>query len=260
MISIITPIYDLESHLSNFIDLVHKLENKLKKDSRNGLIKEIIIINNNPKKDIKKFMKSLPALSRLKIIQNKKNVGYGAACNQGIKRAKARYILILNPDVKINAKALKEIVKIAKQNKKANIISCKLLNGDGSLQLSCKRFPTFRALLARRIRFLFAYIFKKQLNRYEMKDYDHKSPRKVDWVSGAFMLMKNKYYFDERYFMYFEDADICRRIKGVYYYPSVSAIHKAERGSTRSIRMFLYHFVSMVRYFYKFSNKSFFNR
>lgn len=255
MISIITPIYNIGSHLPGFISSMSKLEKQLKKSFKGKILNEIILINNNPKKDLRKVGNVNLNVPNLKIIQNKKNIGFGAACNQGMKIAKGEYMLILNPDVKIEARSLQELLKIIKQNKKANIISCKLLNEDGSLQHSCKRFPTFRALLARRIKFPFALIFKKELDRYSMKEYDHKKPKKVDWVSGALMFMRKRYYFDERYFMYFEDADLCRRVGNVYYYPSVSVMHKAERQSARNIRLFFLHASSMIHYFYKFSVK-----
>lgn len=247
MISIITPIYDVESHLPGFIKTISKLVASPKEKT----VEEAILINNNPDVDLRNIKNEGIGLPCLKVIQNKKNKGYGAACNQGIRMAKGRHILILNPDVRIGLKALNELINALKQNNKAKIVSCKLLNEDGSLQHSCRRFPTLRALLARRIPLPFAYLFKKQLNRYNMKDYDHKSPKRVDWVSGALMLMRKKYYFDENYFMYFEDVDLCRKVGGVYYYPNVHATHKAERQSARSARLFLLHFASMSYYFCK---------
>ena len=69
------------------------------------------------------------------------------------------------------------------------------------------------------------------------------------------MLMGDRYYFDEKYFMYFEDVDLCRRIRGVYYYPGISAIHYAGRESTRNPLLFLSHISSMFRYFYKIKIK-----
>lgn len=254
MISIITPIYDIESHLSGFIDCISKLVGK----SDDKLVKEVILINNNPKKDIycmKEMGLKIKKIKILKVIQNKKNIGFGSACNQGLKAAKGDFFLIMNPDVNISYNALKGLLNALKRNNYANIISCKLLNEDCSLQHSCRRFPTLRALLARRIPCPFARIFKKNLDSFNMKDYNHKTPRKVDWVSGALMLMGDKYFFDEHYFMYFEDTDLCRRIGGVYYYPAVSAIHKAERQSARSPRLFFSHISSMIYYFYKFSKK-----
>lgn len=255
-ISIITPIYDVESHLKSFISTISKIQKGLRDaNAQKGMLCEVILINNNPEKGIKGGKGLNLDVPGLKIIQNRKNIGFGAACNQGMRMVKGKYILILNPDVRIEARALQNLVKAMENNKNANIISCKLLNEDGSLQNSCKRFPNLRAMLARRVRFPFASIFKKQLDRYEMADYDHKKPRKVDWVSGALMLMRKKYFFDERYFMYFEDADLCRGVGKVYYYPTISLVHKAERQSARSFKLLLFHMISGVYYFYKFSGK-----
>lgn len=251
MISIITPIYNTKNHLPRFISCISKLIEQ----SNGKLIKEVILINNNPKKDIYCIKGINLKIKGLKIIQNKKNIGFGAACNQGLKAAKGDFFLVMNPDIDINYNALNSLFKTLKHNKAANIVSCRLVNQDGSLQYSCRRFPTVRALLARRIPIPFRYLFRKQLDLYNMKDYDHKTKRKVDWVSGALMLMREKYYFDEHYFMYFEDIDLCRRIGGVYYCPEISATHKAERQSTQNIWLFLSHIKSMLYYFNKFTMK-----
>lgn len=253
MISIITPIYDVESHLPVFTETISKLINSPKEK----IVEEVILINNNPKIDLMRVKNVDINLPKLRVVQNRKNRGYGAACNQGIRQARGEHILILNPDVNVSLKTLNGLINALKKNDGANIVSCRLMNENGSLQHSCRRFPTLRALLARRMRFPFRYIFKKELGRYNMEDYDHESPRKVDWVSGALMLMKKRHYFDEHYFMYFEDVDLCRRVGGVYYYPNFSAIHKAERQSAKNIMLFFSHFKSMIYYFYKGYRKNF---
>lgn len=244
MISVITPIYGVEKHLQDYAKNMRRLQKEF------GGIKEIILINNNTKNRIGRNS-ALDGLKNLKVIENKKNVGYGRACNQGMKIAKGKHMLILNPDVNIDGASLGNLISEMEKNKKANIVSCKLINEDGTLQNSCRRFPTFRALIARRMP-PFRHIFREELAEYYMEDYDLKNPAKVDWVSGALMLMKQKYYFDERYFMYFEDVDLCRSIGGVYYYPSVSARHKAERESARSIKLLVAHLSSSFKYFLKF--------
>jgi|SRR3989344_3612282 len=250
MISVITPIYDIEKHLHNYAVNMRSLQKEF-----NG-IREIILINNNPYEEICKDS-VLSGLNGLKIIGNRKNLGYGGACNQGISIAKGKYMLILNPDVKITGHSLRKLISELIKSKEANIISCKLLNEDGSLQHSCRRFPTIKSLLARRAPLFFSRIFSKELSAYNMDDYDHKNPIKVDWVSGALMLMKRKYFFDERYFMYFEDVDLCRRVGEIYYYPFISAFHKAERGSARDITLMIAHFSSALRYFLKFGLKKY---
>ena len=138
------------------------------------------------------------------------------------------------------------------KNKEVNIAAPKLLNDDGSVQLSCRTFPTFCLMLARNIPGL-KYLFSKSLKKHNMLDYNHDTPQKVDWVSGAFMVFRNKYFFDSRFFMYFEDVDICRRIGKVWYYPEAVAHHSAGHGSKRNINLFLSHLKSMLYYFVKHS-------
>ena len=251
MISIITPIYDIDKHLDDFLDFALHLSKDVKKAGKKAPVKEIILINNNPKVDLPNLVSFRPKIPLLNIIQNKKNIGYGRACNQGIKLAKGDKILIMNPDIRVGLSDLTELLKFMKKTPAAHIVSCKLVNVDGSLQYSCRTFPTLRALFASRISF-FNRFFKKSVGTYLMAGYDHESPRKVDWVSGAFMLLQKKYYFDERYFMYFEDIDLCRTVEGVYYYPLVSTVHKAERASRRDALLFLSHALSMIKYFLKY--------
>lgn len=248
-ISIITPIYDVEKHLKDYAENMRLLQKEF-----DG-ITDIILVNNNTSKRIN-GSKALAGLKNLKVIENMKNVGFGRACNQGMRIAKGKLMLILNPDLKIDGSSLQKLVSEMENSRKAKILSCKLLNDDGSLQYSCRRFPTIRALLARRIHFPFRFLFKKEAERYDMRDYDHLLPRKVDWVSGALMLMREKYFFDERYFMYFEDIDLCRSVGSVYYFPSVSAYHRAERKSARHMGMLIAHVTSSLRYFMKFGLKN----
>ena len=80
-----------------------------------------------------------------------------------------------------------------------------------------------------------------------MKDYDHKKPKKVDWVSGGCMMFKNKFLLDEKYFLYFEDVDFCIW-KNVYYNPNAAAYHEVQRTSKRRIKYMIYHIRSFIRY------------
>ena len=209
MISIITPIYDIESHLDDFLDLALAIS---KSRERKNTVKEIILINNNIRVDLPNLISFRPYLPLLKVVQNKKNVGYGRACNQGMKLAAGDEMLILNPDIRVGMDDLEELLTFLKKTPAAHIVGCKLFNADGSLQNSCRTFPTLRALLARRIS-LFRTLFKKSLDHYDLASYDHNEVRKVDWISGAFMLLRKKYPFDERLvWMQGEDIEWSSRI------------------------------------------------
>ena len=202
---------------------------------------ETIIVDNNSKDDsVARIKKEFP---QVKIIENTENRGYGAACNQAIKIAKGKHILILNPDIILEKNTIDELLKYLEQNKEAKIVSCKLKNQDGTMQDSCREFPTIFSIISRQIKTRFR---TRKASQEEIKE-----PTRVDWVSGAFMLMREKYYFDERYFLYFEDVDLCKTVGNVYYYPKVSAQHLAKRESAKNPKLTFLHAKSAMQYFLK---------
>ncbi len=208
---------------------------------------EIIIIDNNSNKALQ-FNNS-----NIKIIKNQHNLGFAKANNQGIRIAKSKYILLLNPDIILKKDTIEETINFMEKNKHSNIVGCKLLNEDGSLQYSCRTFPTPFIFLARNTPL--KHIFKKILYEHDMKDYDHKNTKKVDWISGAFMMLRDRYYFDENFFLYLEDVDLCRRIGNVYYSPEAEAIHTGSYGSSKKFKLFLIHLKSIFYYFSKYGFK-----
>ena len=205
---------------------------------------ELIIIDNSSQDNSINKIKRRGAI----IIKNKKNLGFAKAANQGIKIANGKNILLMNPDVKLNKNTIPKTLDFLEKNPDVNIAGCKLINPDGSLQYSCRRFPSFWSLLARKT--FLRKILKKDADYYLMKDYDHKAPRKVDWVSGAFLMMKGKNMLDEKFFMYFEDMDLCKRTGDVYYFPHATAIHKNDE-SSGSLKLKIIHLKSMIHYFWK---------
>lgn len=199
------------------------------------------------------------------------NIGFGKAQNWGLRQQEARFYLPLNPDIEFlpGESTLKRLIDFLNSHGKVGLAAPKLLNSDGSLQYSCCRFPAFTDQLARRLgldkRISF---FRKRVDEYLMKDFDHKHTVPVDWVMGSFMLIKREAagkvgLFDEKFFMYFEDCDLCRRIwEGgwqVYYIHSTQIKHTHHRDSVdispwRAIfknPATRVHLKSWMRYFWK---------
>ena len=197
----------------------------------------IIVDNNSSDNTIKIAEKHNP-----KMIINKKNYGYARAANIGIDNSHGDYILLINPDIYLQEDSIDNIILFMRQNKKCDVQGPQLMNDDGELIYSCKRFPTLKSAAGRRLG-----IFKDAVNRHLMYDYDHNEPRIVDWISGGCMLFKNRFKFDERYFLYLEDVDFCRE-KQVYYNPNATAIHSVQRDSTRKLKHFFFHARSFVKY------------
>ena len=201
----------------------------------------VIVVDNCSKDDTVKIVKKYP----VRLIVNSKNLGYGKAANIGIKKSKSKYILLINPDVFINPKEIDKMVKFMENHPNCDVQGSKLLDKDGKLLYSCHRFPTFTSMVGRRLGFS-----EKGVYKYLMKDYDHKMPRKVDWVSGGCMMFKSRYLFDERYFLYLEDVDFCIG-KGVWYNPGAFAVHIVQRESAKKLSSLLIHIMSLMKFLLK---------
>lgn len=226
-----------------------------------GLKYEVIIVENASGDD-------LSALSNdYKVISSKKNLGMGGGNNLGIKSALGDYILISNPDIVYQISTIKELFYYLKNNPQIGLIGPKLLNPDGTLQYSCVRFPKIYIPILRRT--FVGRFFPKSLNNYLMKNNDHEKVMEVDWLLGACFMLKKPVtpLFDERYFMYFEDVDLCRQVKSaglqVVYYPFVAVIHDHIRASANKPwykalfqdPLAREHLKSAIRYFYKWRFK-----
>ena len=209
--------------------------NSIEQANLAGLSYEVIVVENNSGDD----MSLLNTLyQNLKIIISPVNLGMGGGNNLGIKNSTGEFILISNPDIIFEKNTIKELWNYFKEHQSIGLIGPKLINHDGSLQYSCARFPQFYIPLLRRT--AIGNLFPSRLDNYLMKKDNHEEIQKVDWLMGAcFMVRRSDVFagklFDERYFMYFEDVDLCRQVKdhgqSVVYYPTVKAIHDHKRQS-----------------------------
>ncbi len=177
------------------------------------------------------------------LIENKSNHGFGAANNQALRRCAGEFALILNPDTEVCPGSLRKMVDFLRQNPRAGAVGAKLLNPDGSIQLTCARnFPTIVTEFFW-LTTLFRRFPKNRLVGYYLMSYwDHKDERAVDCLSGACVLVRRDIlqkldFFDEDYFMYGEDVDLCYRIKKsgwqIWYLPEAQLIHYGRGSSNR---------------------------
>jgi GT2 family glycosyltransferase len=160
------------------------------------------------------------------LIENKKNLGFARAVNQGIKKAKGKYLLLLNPDTITKEGALKIMVDFVQTHPLAGVVGGRLFDPDGSLQGSCYRLPGIRRAIQE------WWLGKEGISeKYTPKG---KEPTEVEAVVGGAFLIPQKVIkkiglFDERYFIYFEDLDFCRRARRagfkVYYLPKAQFVH-----------------------------------
>jgi GT2 family glycosyltransferase len=193
---------------------------------------EILVVDNKSGDGSQEYLKKQSKINDiLHFIPNKENVGFSRASNIGALKAKGKYLLFLNPDTKFLEGDLRSLVDFYNKNginSRVGVVGAKILNTDGTLQLSSRSFPT----LARQFYesyFLYRMFRKTRVfGSYFMSWWDHQREREVDWLAGSFMFIKKDVFmesgmFDEDYFMYSEDSDLCLRLyrKGFknYYFP-----------------------------------------
>jgi len=199
---------------------------------------EIIIIDNCSSKPLSQSLKSLP---EVRIIKNKKNVGYGKALNQGAKIAKGRYLLLANSDLIFLEDSVDLMLKKLEGDSTIGIIGPQFLDNNHKVQLVGSDMPFLpRAFFA--FSFLNKFFPKNFYSKqYYLLDFDRKTEREVPAICGASFIIRKSVFekingFDERFFMYFEEADICYRVKNagfkVLYYPVAKVIHLIGKSSS----------------------------
>ena len=198
-------------------------------------------------------------------IANRQNRGFAAANNQGIKASSGQYILLLNPDTIVHPGTLDILVRFLDNNPDVGVCGAKLLYADGSVQASVRRFPSFRAVLYRHTVFRLLRIFRADYRRWSMKDFDYDRQADVDQVMGAAMIIRRSVidqlgYMDESFFMYYEEVDLCYRIKQagwrIVFLPDAVITHLSGR-SAKQIRLErrLMMLKSMMVFFRKHRNR-----
>ncbi len=197
---------------------------------------EIIVVDND--------QEDVPELpSGVRLIRNPENLGFARACNRGIAAASAETLVLVNPDSLVREEFFEEMEGFLKQHPSVGIVGPRILDADGTLQLSARREVSMISGLLGRTSFLTRLFPKSSLVKSQFPAaVGSGSPTPVDWVSGACMTIRRETIerigpLDERFFMYFEDADLCRRAReagiAVYYVPDITVVHQAG-GSTRS--------------------------
>jgi len=201
---------------------------------------EIIVVDSETSKKNEKFI--LEKYPQVKFIGFEKNVGYAKLVNAGIRKAAGKFVLILNADIIVLKDAIKEMFGYIDRNPQTGIIGPQLLDFTNNIQTSCFSDPDWGAILARRSFLGKLNWGKEKLKKFAIGEWDRKSVREVDWVQGSAMFVKRELVdkiglMDERFFMYFEDADWCRRFRQagykVIYLPSARMSHYYHRASKK---------------------------
>ncbi|QNM85189.1 glycosyl transferase family 2 [Polaribacter pectinis] len=225
--------------------------------------KKLFLIDNTPTK----FFEYVFVDKDIEYVAVEENIGFGSAHNRIINTVNtlSKFHLILNPDVSFKTGVINSLIQELESHSNVAMIAPKVLFPDKSHQYSCRRYPSAAELLARRFSFL-KPIFKGVIFKGTYRDKNLNEPFFADYITGCFHLYKTEDFvslngFDERYFLYMEDVDICKKIdvlgKKKLYYPKVEIIHVLKQGSSKSVKLFFKHTSSAVKYFLKwgFSTK-----
>jgi GT2 family glycosyltransferase len=194
-----------------------------------------------------------------RLIRQKPNLGFAGGNNVALRQARGRYVVLLNSDTVVRPGWLTEMVAFADAHPRSGQIGPKLLNPDGTLQYSCRRFPTLGAGLFRHTPLEWLAPNNRFTRDYLMREWDHASPMEVDWLSAACVMVRREVVdqiggLDEGYFFYFEDVDWSYRTHqagwDVTYIPTPLVIHEIGRSSDRRPRwMIMTHHRSAYRFF-----------
>jgi len=227
-VSIVIVTYNNEEDIAECLNSIYKSESKVRL--------ETILVDNNSTDKTLKIVKSFLNIFREKIviIENKENLGFSAACNQGFKISSGKTILLLNPDTEILHNSIELLFnKLLESNYAA--IAPQIRYKNGNIQYSCRYLPSYNDLFLKI--FLISVIFSKNrvLAKWQMKYFSHDEEMEVEQPMAAAFLIKKTVlqeieFIDERYFMFFNDVDLCRKIRDknlkILFYPEVRIMHK----------------------------------
>ena len=195
------------------------------------------------------------------VIVNTDNRGFSRANNQAIAESESRFVFLLNSDAQVQPGALEALMAFADAHPEAGVIGPKVLNPDGTLQFSCRRFPNLGAGFFRNTYLGRLFPRNRFARNYLMGDVDHTQPRPVDWLSGCAMLIRRDLLekigtLDERFFMYCEDVDFCWRCRQsgqeVWYAPDAVVTHAIGASSDKNAEPMI---VEFHRSWYEFDKK-----
>jgi N-acetylglucosaminyl-diphospho-decaprenol L-rhamnosyltransferase len=199
---------------------------------------EVIVVDNaSSDGSVAMVRESFP---QLHLIANEKNLGFTRGNNQAIAQSQGRYVLLLNPDTEVVGEALSTMVRYMDAHAQVGALGPQLLNPDGSVQSSRRRFPTMTTAFLESTVLQQWFPDSRLLRRYYIRDREDDEVQEVDWVVGACLLARRQTIeqvglLDEDFFMYSEEMDWCRRFKErgwrVVYLPTAQIIHHEAKSS-----------------------------
>lgn len=204
---------------------------------------EVLVVDNASEDGSQAELKQLAKRHKnMQLMLSDKNLGFVKGNNKAMKRARGKYILLLNSDTELKSPVLPQILEWMNSHPKSGIATCELKNPDGTSQGSGGAFPTIANVFAWMFFLDDLPILGKLINSYHPKVRQSGKAQKVDWITGAFFMIRKEViskigYLNEDFFMYVEDMEYCYRVRKagweVWYLPQVSIIHFGGASSIR---------------------------
>lgn len=243
---------------NNKRDIIACLESLLLYETQNGLTMQIFVVNNSQKESCLDLAEKFP----VKVLELKKNRGFGGGHNSVIPFLDSAIHVVLNPDIIFHEPIFNKLAKHLNENPQIGACAPLIVDGKGNLQEVYRREITIYDLICRYAPFPLCALpgCQKRRRFHIMRNVDKSVPFECEFIQGSFLVIPTALFkklngFDERFFMYAEDADLCKRIrlmhKTVECFPECKVVHKWERASHRSVKLFRIHAVSLVKYYCK---------
>lgn len=221
--------------------LIDKLFRDIEETGASRYLREVVLVQNIPEEQVR-AIDGVP----LRVVKNLRPKGFGKNHNIAFEVSVSSYFCVINPDIRLKNNPFPVLLRHLKAASGAMIAPC-VVNTQGDVEPSARKYP-----------YPWRIVMKVFGFRESLPTVLHNNIQHPDWVGGMFMLFSSQAYremggFDERYFMYYEDVELCARLhlnnQGPLYCSDVSVVHDARRDSHRKLRYLRWHVASMLRFF-----------
>jgi GT2 family glycosyltransferase len=232
------------------------------------VVSEIIVVDNASRAEERVVLDHLRHLSKVRVLLNDSNLGFARACNQGAGVSSGQVLLFLNPDTIVTERSIAQPAELitATQGKGIGVIGIQMRDEHGHVSRTSARFPELTSVLLQIVGL--DRLLPGLVRGHFMREWHHREDRSVDQVMGAFFMTRRTVFevlggFDERFFVYFEEVDYCKRVKEIgldIFFMSTPFILHTGAGTTNSVkdRRLFYFNRARLRYFRKhFGDSSF---
>ncbi len=257
-VSVIVVNYNVRDLLEQCLRSIHR--------ACEHLDAEVLVVDNASRDSSSQMVKD--KFPWVQLIQNQVNVGFSRANNQALERARGRYFLLINPDTLAREDSVQTMMDFMDAHPEAGAAGCKILNPDGTLQLSCRRsFPTPWVALSKILGLGRIFPRSRVFGKYNLTYLNPDRTAEVDALSGSFMFLRRETLkeiglLDEQFFMYGEDLDLCYRVRKagwkIYYVPATQIIHYKGQSTESSVSTVLDFYRAMYIFVRKHLRRRYF--